>query len=369
MRKPYKLIVWGPGRMGNMCIWETTQNEAFELVGVRAYSEKKNGMDVGEMIGIGPLGVKASTDVEALLKLDCDCVVYTAHDEGNYHTDAEILKILRAGKNVVTPLPYQNAHLFREVEFVEQLKAACLEGGSTFHAGGIDPDLMSDRILLGLTGACADVKSIRLQENWDCSMAEPGPLKHVGFGMPPEQAQKVVITQTIAANFTKAIVYTAEQVLGVKYDRVVESHDYLPTPVDIHEPFFVAAGTVGRIAHRMEGFVDAIGPDPLFTIEYNWLINNSMLPEGIHPGEYYVATIEGRPSIKMALDIRVSNKNNDRFYQIGNMKVEPAYVATLTPCLQAIPHICAAEPGVLPSFGPSLHWMKDLRDSVQPKQV
>lgn len=369
MKKPYKLMVWGPGRMGKMCIWEITQSPAFELVGVRAYSEKKNGVDAGEMIGIDPLGVIVTTDVQALLKIDCDCIVYTAHDEGSYHTDDEILMLLASGKNVVTPLPYQNAHLFREIEFVEKLRAACIKGGSVFHAGGIDPDLMSDRILLGLTGACADVKSIKLQENWDCSFAAPGPLKHVGFGMLPEDAEKVIVTQVIASNFTKAIVYTAEQVLGVKYDRVVESHDYIPTPVDIHAPFFIAAGTVGRITHRMQGYVDAIGSEPLFTIEYHWLIGAGMLPPGISPGQYYVATIEGRPSMKMALELKVSNRNNDRVYKFGNMEVEPAYVATLAPCMQAIPHVCAAKPGLLPSFGPSLHWMQDLRDSVKPTPV
>lgn len=364
MRKPYRLMVWGPGRMGKMCIWEITQSPAFELVGVRAYSDSKHGVDAGELIGIEPLGVLCSTDVDALLKIDCDCIVYIAHDKGNYHTDDEILKLLAAGKNVVTPLPYQNAHLFREAAFLDKLKAACEQGQSTFHAGGIDPDLISDRILLGLTGACADVKSIKLQEMWDCSFAEAGPLKAVGFGMAPEEAQKRVITQTIANNFTNAIVRTAEQVMGVTYDRVVESHDYVPTTVDIHEPFFIAAGTVGRITHRMAGHVDAIGPEPLFTIEYNWLIGNGMLPEGCLPGQYYVATIEGRPSIKMALDLKVSHKNSDRVYQIGNMEVEPSYVATLIPVMQAIPHVVAAAPGLLPSFGPSLHWMRDLRDSV-----
>lgn len=273
--------------------------------------------------------------------------------------------MLAAGKNVVTPLPYQNANLWREPEFVEKLNAACAQGKSVFHAGGIDPDLISDRVLLGLTGGSADIKSIKLQEMWDCSFAEEGPLKVVGFGLPPEVGKQSKITQTIPANFLKAIVYTAEKVMGVKYDRVVASHDYITTPVDIHKPFHIPAGTVGRVVHRMEGFVDAIGPDPLFTIEYNWLIGNSMLPEGVQPGQYYVATIEGRPSMRMTIDFKVSHKNDDRVYKIGNMEVEPSYVATIIPVMQAIPHVCAAEPGVLPSFGPSLHWMLDLRDSVE----
>lgn len=89
-----------------------------------------------------------------------------------------------------------------------------------------------------------------------------------------------------------------------------------------------------------------------------------MLPEGVQPGQYYVATIEGRPSMRMTLDIKVSNRSDERTFKLGNMNIEPSYVATLIPCLQAIPHMLVTEPGILPSFGPSLHWMQDLRNSV-----
>lgn len=365
MKKPYKIIVWGPGRMGSICIWEMAQSDAFELVGVRAYSEKKHGMDAGELIGIEPLGVKASTNVEELLELECDCVVYTAHDEGTYHTDDEILQILAAGKNIVTPLPYQNAHLFREPEFIAKLEAACEQGQSVFYAGGIDPDLIPNRVLLALTGGCADVKSIRLQENWDCSEAAPGPLQYIGFGQKPEDAEKIEVSKTMAANFTKSIVHTAAKVLGVTYDRIVESHDYIAAKEDIHKPFLIKAGTVGRITHRMQGFVDNIGPEPLFTIEYHWLVGDTMLPDGVHPGQYYVATIEGRPSLKMTLDFSVSNHSDESFFKMGNLEVEPSYVATIIPCVQAIPHVVNAKPGLMPSFDPSLNWKQDLRDSVK----
>lgn len=364
MQNPYKIVVWGPGRMGSICIWEMAHSAAFKLVGVRAYNPAKHGMDAGELIGIEPLGVRVSTDIDEILALDCDCVVYTAHDEGTYHTDAEILQILAAGKNIVTPLPYQNAHLFRDQTFIAQLEAACAQGQSTFYAGGIDPDLISNRILLGLTGGCADVTAIKLQENWDCSAAAPGPLQYIGFGKPPAEAEKITVSKTMAANFTRAIVHTAEKVLGVKYDRVLESHDYIAATADIHTPFLIKAGTVGRITHRMQGYVDAIGSEPLFTIEYHWLVGDSMLPPGVQPGQYYVGTIEGRPSMKMTLDFCVSHHSDEKVFRMGNMEVEPGYIATIIPCVQAIPHVVKAPPGLMPSFDPSLNWKQDLRSSV-----
>ena len=364
MRKPYKVIVWGPGGMGLVAIWEILQSRAFELVGVRAYSEAKHGTDVGDLLGIAPVGVLASTDVDALLALDCDCIFYSAREVGDYATDEEILGLLSAGKNVVTSLPYQDARYFRDDDFVQKLDAACAAGGSVFHASGIDPDLISERVLLALTGLCSDITSIKLSENWDCSHGEPFKLAFIGIGKTPEEAKRLPLAERIPTNFLKAIVRTAEHVLGVKYDRVVETHDYVPTPTDLEIPFHIPAGTVARVTHRLEGHIDARGPQPFFTMEYNWLMGPTMMPPGSEPGQYWVAEIEGRPSMRMAIDLRTSLKSDARHYQIGKLKTEPGYHGVVAPCLQAIPHMCQAPPGVMPSFGPTLHWMDDLRDSV-----
>lgn len=364
MRDPYKVIVWGPGRMGGISIWEVINSPAFELVGVRVYSEHKNGVDAGELVGIEPIGVIASNNVDYLLSLDCDCVIYTAHDEGTYHTDEEILRILSAGKNIVTPLPYQNVQLYREKGFVERLEAACTEGQATFYADGIDPHLIPNRILLGLTGGSADVKSIKLQEHWDCSEAEQAPLQYIGFGRAPEEAEKIEVSKTMAKNFMNGIVETAGKVLGVKYDRVLVSHDYYAASADISRPFPIKAGTVGRITHRMQGFVDKVGPDPLFTIEYHWHIGDTMLPQGVEPGQHYVGLIEGRPSMRMTLNYSVSNQSKERFFKLGNMDVEPSYIATIMPCIQAIPLVFASAPGLMSSLDPSINWKHDFRDIV-----
>jgi hypothetical protein len=368
MRAPYKVIVWGPGGMGLIAIWEILQSKAFELVGVRAYSAAKHGVDVGALLGIAPVGLAASTDVAALLAQDCDCIFYSPRELGDYATDDELLELLAAGKNVVTSLPYQDARYFRDDDFVQRLNAACARGGSVFHATGVDPDLISDRVLLALTGLCNDITSIKLQENWDCSHGEPFKLGFIGIAKSPEEARKMPLAERIPTNFLRAIVRTAEQVLGVTYDRVVETHDYVTTPADIEVPFHIPAGTVARVSHRLEGFVDAKGPQAFFTMEYNWLIGPTMMPPGSQPGQYWVAEIEGRPSMRMAIDLRTSLKGDQRRYHIGDLETEPGYHAVVAPCLQAIPHICAAPPGVLASFGPALHWMDDLRDSVGPRR-
>lgn len=366
MPKPYKVIVWGPGGLGAVAIWEILQSKAFKLAGVRAYSDAKNGKDVGTLFGLPATGIKMSTDVARLLKKDCDVILHTGRDMGTFNTDDEICQLLAAGFNVITPLPYQNAQLFRDKKFLTKLNAACKKGKSVFHASGIDPDVISERVVPALTSMCTHIDTLMLQENWDSTYTPLELLEIVGFGKPPKEAAKSPAAAMISTNFLHAIARSIEEVLGVKYSKLEETHDFIAAEKDIKSVYInIAAGTTGRVTHRLKGFVEGKGPGPFFTIEYNWVIGDEMLPDGVNPGEKWVATVEGRPSMRMVVNLRASHKNNDRSYQIGTMATEPGYHGTIAPCLQAIPLVCKAKPGLLPSFGPGLHWMKDARDILK----
>jgi 2,4-diaminopentanoate dehydrogenase len=358
-----RIIVWGPGGLGGVAVWEVARLEALDLVGVRAFSPDKVGKDAGELVGIAPLGVIATDDVASLLALDADCVIYTPRDFGINNADAELLTILEAGHNVVTPLPYHNAVLYRQDGFGEQIAEACAKGGSTFHATGIDPDLISDRVLMAMTGICTDVTSIRLRELWDCYAVPAELLAVVGFGGPVEAAEASPIGPAISTNFLHAIGRTVEKTLGVTYDRVEETHEYLPASTDVAMLYTkVDKGTLGRVVHRFKGWVDSIGPEPFFTMEYHWVVGPTELPDGVAENEYWVAEIEGTPSIRMSIDMRTTLKDNaGRTYDHGSLQSSPGYHGTIAPCLQAIPHVVASGPGVLPSFGPGLTWRADLR--------
>jgi hypothetical protein len=368
MSDKIRVALFGPGRIGGHAIWEIEHSKEFELVAVRGYLPEELGRDAGELIGIDALGITITDDVESIIALDIDCVLFLAHETPDYATDAEILQLLAAGKNLVTILPYQNAHLFREPEFVTALEEACAAGQSTFFAGGIDPDFVSERLMLALTSATTDVTTIRIQEAWDTSAASELALKAIGFAIDPEIAATMTNAQASPRRFQTAVLRTTERALGVTFDRIEEDHTYVPVEEDVLEPFFIPKGNVGRVSHRLAGYVDSIGTEPLFEIILHWHIGDSTLPRGIKPGQDYVVTIEGRPSMHMTLDFSVSNESEAKVFELGSMKVQPTYAATLMSVMQSIPHVVAGEPGILPSFTPRAHWMPDLRDTVRPAE-
>lgn len=363
-KKKYKVVVWGPGKMGSYAIHYFVNSKAYELVGVRGYGENEVGKDAGEFIGIDPVGVTISGSDEEILALDCDCVLYVPHEDVSYaRNDVELLKILNAGKNVVTTQAYHNMYNTRPAEIVDQFKEACEKNNVSFYAGGVDPDIMSDRILLSMAGACSDIKQAVITEVWDVSNGAKEPLQILGYGKTVEEASKNQFVFKSAVNFQKSVVYTAQEDFGVKFDRVEESHEYHVTEEDITSPWLIEKGTVGRVTHHMDCYVNSISEtDPFFKVDLEWHFGPSMLPKGVSPEDNYVLTIEGTPSLCSHIQFKVSNKTDDKIIRYGNRALTPNYIVTISSLLNAIPYIVNYDAGLVPSIKPPVHWMQDLRD-------
>ena len=74
--RPLRIVQWTTGNVARQT-WAVLAHPDQELVGVFAHSPDKVGVDAGELVGLDPIGVVATDDVDALLALEPDCVVYT----------------------------------------------------------------------------------------------------------------------------------------------------------------------------------------------------------------------------------------------------------------------------------------------------
>ena len=55
--KPIRVSIWGAGNVGAGCIREIVRLPGFELASVLVASPQKHHRDIGEILGIGPVGV------------------------------------------------------------------------------------------------------------------------------------------------------------------------------------------------------------------------------------------------------------------------------------------------------------------------
>ena len=133
MPNNYRVVQWNTGNVGKSSLQSIADNPALELVGCYAWSPEKVGRDAGELVGMAPLGVAATDDIDALLALKPDCVVYNPM----WIDVDELVRILSAGVNVVTTASFitgQNLGAGRD-----RIVEACQKGGSTMFGSGISP--------------------------------------------------------------------------------------------------------------------------------------------------------------------------------------------------------------------------------------
>ena len=155
----YRVIQWATGSQGKLAIQMAASDTRphLEVVGCWVHSADKVGMDAGDLAGIEPIRVKASNDVEALLAMDADCVIYSP-----FFADIELIcRILASGKSVVTQVG--DIYIIDKAKRA-RIQAACAAGSSSYYASGINPGFFSDRLCATLTTTNSEVEHIRCVE-------------------------------------------------------------------------------------------------------------------------------------------------------------------------------------------------------------
>lgn len=357
MRAPYRVAVWGPGDVGGICLREAIRLPELEVVGVLVYSDAKSGQDVGTVVGVDPIGVTTTNSREEFLALECDVVIHTALDYPGANTIDDFVDLLEAGHNVITSHPYNNLKA-RAPGFAERLRAAAEMGGGTFYAGGANPDFVTHRLAMTLTGYSNDIRQIKIEEYFDCiQQANPGILQVIGLDGDPTQA---MAEDSPAFWYQKQywfqmIEHIAAE-MGVELSRIEAAsfsepaHQRLESPILTIEP-----GRVGRVAYESTGYV---GDDPFIVMRVGWYLTPAMKPEHVTSECQWIFSVEGRPSTKTVLSIEPTLTNLD------NMAGEPGapgYVGFAICLIQAIPGVVAAPAGIKPTDFPPVHWRKDMR--------
>jgi 2,4-diaminopentanoate dehydrogenase len=358
MRAQYKVAVVGPGGIGLCAIREALRLPEMQLVGVLAFSPQKNGKDVGELAGIGNTGVKVTTDLDTLLRQDIDCVLYCGRDFGDWRSDAHILRMLEAGVDVITMLPYHYLKV-RGPEIEARFRKAAQAGGATLHGTGITPGFFNERLAVLATSMTNAVTHIKFQEFFN---AEPlagalETLQMFGFGSPKEQAERNDAIGIMAESYLRQpMMFVADQ-LGIKVDRVEREARPQAAPVAIKTPAMtIEKGTVGTVSYAWTAYSNG---RPFYTTEVYWYLGEVMRPATAVGNDFWTIEIEGRPSLRITIASMASFK--DSIYIKPEEPSPPGYIMTAVSMLQAVPAVVAAKPGLLLPSLPQFYWKPDMR--------
>lgn len=337
-----RVVVWATGWIGQIAIRSITRRPDLELVGVWVHSDEKVGLDAGALAGIDPIGVLATSDTEALLGLQPDCVVYAAHGpERDAAAVPAYARILRAGVNVVTTsspsLVYPPGF---DPTYTAELSAAANEGGVTLYGSGIEPGFAADHLPLLLCTQSDRITSIHSTEIF-LYAGYPGTFDMfdvMGFGMPLDY-EALLATPGAATHAWGPSIQLIADALGVEVESTREVYDRLPTDRRLEVAAgIIEPGTCGAMRIQTIGIVN--GREAI-TIEHVNRMAADLGPDwatGARDGTYRVE-IKGDPDISCDMTV-----GDPAAATAGGMTVTAMRV------VNAIHPVIAAPPGLVSSL-------------------
>jgi hypothetical protein len=328
----YRVIQWATGLVGKEAILGVLAHPELELVGCWVHSDDKVGKDVGEIVGIDPIGVKATGSLDEICAIDADAVVYAPV----LASTRDVIRLLESGKNVVTPVGW----IYPEQSpGVTALEAACLAGKTTLHGTGINPGGITERFPLMLSALCRNIRHVRAEEFSDIRNypTESVVREVMLFGTPPEQAATSPMPEILGDGFAQSIDMVAAG-LGWKLDHEKRTtHEMAVARRDLDTPVGVLkAGTVAAQRFTWEGLVDGM---PVITVRVNWLMGEDDLePAWRLDGQRFEIELDAEPPLAVTF--------HGLHPPVVGEHPEIGLIAPAMHCVNAIPAVCDAPPGI-----------------------
>ncbi|QLL07235.1 dihydrodipicolinate reductase [Mycobacterium vicinigordonae] len=334
MPNKYRVVQWTTGNVGKSSLQSLATNPQFELVGCYAWSPDKAGRDAGELVGIGPLGVTATNDVDELLALKPDCVVYNPM----WIDVDELVQILSAGVNVVTTASFITGHNLGAGR--DRILEACEKAGSTIFGSGVSPGFAE---LLAIVSAmvCNRVDKVTVNEAADTTFYDsPDTEKPVGFGQPIDNPELPQMAEKGTAIFGEAVRLVADA-LGVELDEVRCVAEFAQTTEDLAmASWTIEAGCVAGVYISWQGIV---GGNTVVDLNVRWRKGQTLEPDWKIDGDGWVIQVDGQPTVTTKVGFLPPP-----YFQATTLAEFMAlgHIMTAMPAINAIPAVVAAAPGI-----------------------
>ncbi len=330
----YRVVQWTTGNVGKQSVQAIVAHPDLELVGCFSWSQDKAGRDVGELCGLPPIGLLATGDVQSLLDLQPDCVVYNPM----WPDVAEMVRILESGINIVTTAAFITGHSMGEGRI--RIDEACRRGGTSIFGTGINPGF-ANLMAIATANGCDRIRKITVSETADITGYDsPATELPVGFGRPIDDPNLLAMTTAGTAIFQDAVRMLGDA-LGVEFDEVVCEAEYAKTTKDLDlGSWRIDAGCVAGLAASWHGKIKGRS---IVELRIKWRKGQSLEPDWELDSGYLIE-VDGSPRIRTRVEILPPRGFKGQTF--GDFMVL-GMIATAMPAIDAIPKVVAAAPGIV----------------------
>ncbi|MGW0181644.1 NAD(P)H-dependent amine dehydrogenase family protein [Nocardia sp. NPDC003345] len=339
-----RVVQFSTGNVGRHALRAIIGRPDLELIGVHAASPAKVGRDAAELCGWDrPTGILATDDIDALLALRPDCVVYTALAETRpVEAIEQISTILAAGVDVVgSSLVWMVAPRHAEDWVREPLEKACAAGGASLYINGIDPGYSGDTLVHTALGLVTRAETIMVQEIFDYGNYDDAEFTGaaMGFGVAENAELPPLFLPGVVESMWGGQVRGLAAALGVTLDGVRQRTERWFTPERIDCTMMtVLPGQMAAVRFATEGVRDG---RPVITLEHVNRLTPAAAPEWDYPPDGHIGVhrvvVEGDPRVE--INTHVSHPRFDA--------TDAGCISTAARVVNAIDWVCDAPAGIV----------------------
>jgi 4-hydroxy-tetrahydrodipicolinate reductase len=323
-------VQWATGNIGTRSLRGVIEHPELDLVGVHVYAPDKVGRDAGELCGLPATGVAATRDIDDIVALEPDCVLYMPRQ-----CDVDdVCRLLESGANIVTTRGEFHHPASLDDATRDRVEAACARGATSIHSTGSSPGFVTEALPIVLLSLQRSLDSVTIDEFADLSTRDSPDLLFtiMGFGKAPEKFDARRWAHGAAA-FGPSLRALADAV-GAPLDDVQSSGEVAVAPRDVE----IAAGTVpeGTVAAQRMGVAGTRRGRQLLTFRANWYCATDVEPAWDLRETGWRLQVDG--DVPLDVDVR--------------FPVAPEHYASMSPGITAhravntVPVVCAAAPGI-----------------------
>jgi hypothetical protein len=325
-----RVVQWATGNIGTRSLQGVIDHPGLELAGLWVHSPDKAGRDAGDLCDRAPTGVLATNDLDAIVALGADCVLYMPRA---LDVD-EVCRLLGGGSNVVTTRGELHHPPSLDAAWRTRIEAACAEGGTSIHSTGSSPGFITEAVPLVLTSIQRRLDGLLIEEYADLSRRDSPDLLFtiMGFGRPPEAMGEGRLAHG-KSSFGPSL-RTLGDALGLPLEDVEASGEVAVAAHDLT----IAAGTIeaGTVAAQRSTVTGVHRGRPLLRFRSNWYCGTDLDPAwDLRPTGWRVS-VDGDAPLEVELPFP---------FGLDEMaERSPGYTANRA--VNAVPYVCAAAPGI-----------------------
>jgi len=318
--KKIRVIHYGLGPIGLATAKLVLTKPDMEIVGAVDIAKELVGKDLGEILGLKPIGVHVTDNAERLFaKVQADVVVHTASSRLK-RVFGQLEEILKGGKNLVSSAEELLFATPENAEMADRIDKLAREKGVTVLGTGVNPGFVMDALPLTLTGVCHEVKEVHVERVVDAGTRRHPLQRKIGAGMSPELFREKVAEKAMGHVGLRESLYLIADRLHFALDEIRESVEPVIAEKPLKTEYFeLKPGDVAGIRNTGEGLK---GGKKILTLDLRMYIGAEAPHDAVR--------IVGTPDLNLRIE--------------GGVAGDQATAAML---VNSIPAVIAAAPGLL----------------------